>query len=192
MGYGSKQFCDRFFLLTRLVAFLLLIIFSVPDSSQARKRIDEERKHQVMATMVSKFLLYIEWPNLQETDSGDKKIEFCIFGKDPFKDKFQKAADLISSKAPIEISITKDLEVSEVKTCNAVYIPKGYPEKVELFSQLENLPILSITEGKEGGAGIINFVTRRKLHFVINNRQAKEKNIKIKSGLLKLAKEVIK
>ena len=79
-----KQLRDRFFLLAKLVAFLFLVTISSLNSAEARNRIDEEKKYQVMATMITKFLIYIEWPELLKTEDDKDLIELCIMGENPF------------------------------------------------------------------------------------------------------------
>lgn len=190
----TRKLCGRFSLFARLLAFLVLIAFLVPNSAEARKRIDADKKYQVMATMITKFFLYIEWPALV-VDSDDKKnIDLCFFGEEPFEKKMDVAANLISSKSKIKINVRRDVEIEQIKTCNVAFVSDDYPEQKMLFEEIKKYPILSVTEESDdiSNAGIIQFFTRKSLSFRIDNAQAEVQNIKIKASLLKLATEVKK
>lgn len=189
----KKTYFGRAFTLHRIFCFFLLTVLFLGTFSAEARRVDEDKKYTVIATMISKFMVYIDWPDLNLSSDDKSVIEICIFGEDPFEDKLNKATELISSRTKLEFNIRKNQKLTDISSCNVAYLSDGIDNK-NIFNELNKYPVLTITENQSDPEyrGMIDFLTRKKTVFRINDAKAKQQSIKIKSSLLKLAQEVIK
>jgi hypothetical protein len=157
-------------------------------SSQAA---EQTLEYQVKATYLLNFTKFIEWPP-GALGSPDSPFNICILGGDRFGGALEQivSGEVVSGR---KVSIQKMDRDPQPGSCQIVFVN----ELGEAFRNPSGLGrgVLTVGEGEAftRNGGMIGFVIEnRRVTFDINRRAAEAAGIKFSSGLLAVAKTVIK
>lgn len=166
-----------------LALFLSLLPgICLSDSS----RLDE---NEVKAAYLYNFAKYVDWPS-----PDGSTVIFCVIGSAPLN--ISTLLPLAEKPIKNHRIMIRELKHSEdIDLCNLLFINSYSKNSIShiLKSAVEN-SILTVSDqsGFTANGGIIEFIPiNNKIRFKINNRVAKQSNIKISSRLLNLATSVI-
>lgn len=149
--------------------------------------------NEIKTAFIFNFLKFVEWPESQ-SKGKISSLKMCRFGQSELAEKLgllqgRKANDLI-------------IEVGEISRggscddCNVMFISATEGKNIEkLLTKIGNRPVLTISDAKNFAkhGGIIGLkLMDGKVRFDINLKAAEEKQLKLRSHLLKLAVEVIR
>ncbi len=185
--YGSKCISCQ----TLSVFFLVLFGFV----NRVLPQSDEEHfiwAMRIKATMIYKFIYYIEWPENLNSDSNNKIIVGVIGDATHYELLNQYHGRMINDQ---ELVIKPINDVDQLTNCNVLFIGKEADMNLEKVKELiDHQPILIIGEEEQftQRGGIINFFLDKqdRVQFEVNIDAAKLSGLKISSKLLKLAKFV--
>jgi hypothetical protein len=182
--------------------FVILAMLAVP---QAYGDSASTREYQVKAAFLYNFMMFVDWPT-GKTPAADESIIIGIIGKDPFENAFEPVKDKQVNGRKVIVKRFKgleeikksgmDKEFEEIKKCHLLFICSS--EKAvakEITDLVKNNNVLTVGDMPgflESGGGIINFVLEEeKVRFEINQTNAEQSKLQIRSQLLRLAKRVI-
>jgi hypothetical protein len=151
----------------------------------------ESLENAVKAAYLSKFGLYVEWPNAA-FGSPSSALNLCIAGEDPFGTVLDTAvADQPVGGRPIAVRRLKT--VGRDSGCHILYIGGAdTPRTRQTIDAVRGNPVLTVSDarGAETGA-TINFVIKdNRVRFEIDEEVAAQNGLSISSKLLSLALNV--
>lgn len=139
----------------------------------------------VKAGYLTRFGIYIEWPDQR---SADSQLSLCIVGSDPFG-KTLEAAMENPPPGNRPVIVRHITEVARDSDCHIVYFG-GESNAADTIARLRGTPILTVSDSRGQGA-IINFVQHEdRVRFEIDEAAAAENNLVLSSKLLGLALNV--
>ena len=169
--------------------FLLLALSLLPISlSEAA---DVPLEYGVKATFLLRFTQFIEWPS-EALGPTDAPFNICVVGNDPFG----AALDQIVSGETVNGRKVGDPKMDREPArglCQIIFVP-GQGESPGWLSGVGR-GVLTVGEGESfvRNGGMIGFVVEnRRVTFYINQRNAAAAGLDIRSGLLAVAKSVIR
>jgi YfiR/HmsC-like len=173
----------------RAVKFVALLAALAPMCSS--KAADTTLEYQVKATFLLNFTRFIEWP--PGTLGGpDAPFNICILGNDPFGNVLEQivTGELVSGR---KVAIQKLDRDPQPGTCRIVFVG----DQADGFRNPAGMGrgVLTVGEGEAfvRNGGMIGFVIEnRRVIFDINRRAAEAAGLRFSSGLLSVAKSVIK
>ena len=147
-------------------------------------------EYQEKATYLYQIVKFIDWPELKKTNSP---IQFCVFGKDPFRGALNNLHLRKVKERELQISyINQDFQIAH---CNILFVQN----KIEADFIRQRYPliiknnILTIGENtsfaKNGGVIGITVIDH-KLKIEINLQAAADAHIKIHSNLIEIASQL--
>jgi len=147
-------------------------------------------QYQVKAAFLYNFMKFVEWP--VDGLSGSGTICLGILGRDPFDD----ALDEIKGKGAKgrKVVVQHFRSIEEVKGCDLLFIcasEKGRLSHILKFAH--NSPMLTVAdhEGFCEAGGMINLLfIKNRVSFEVNVAAASRARLRIRSQLLKLARNV--
>jgi hypothetical protein len=151
------------------------------------------REYTVKAAYLLQFGRYAQWP-ANSFANNQSPLVIGVLGKYPFSTDFEEVARTKRIEGR-PVVIRQFASMTEYKTCHILFIVAsfGTEETAAAIKELKNTSVLLVGE-KPGFAeqgGLINFyVEERKVRFEINVEVARQKQLKIDSTLLSLAKIV--
>jgi hypothetical protein len=169
-----------------VLAALLAALFACMTSAGAPGSLE----YAVKATYLLKFTRFIVWP--QAAVGTGESFNICILGSDPF------GATLTQVVTGEEVAGRK-IEIQRLDrdpapgVCQVLYI--GEHEERPRFTAEPGRAVLTIGEGSvfARNGGMIGFVIEnRRVTFDINWRAAETSGLKLSSGLLTVARAVIR
>ena len=137
---------------------------------------------------IKNFVQYTKWPATSLSDN----FSFCVIGRSalarlPIEDTVKKTLPLVMHTFEERLPRREEL-----LACHAVYFSKNlkYGELTFLLSQLDNLPVLSISEHanfiRQGG--LVQFISKgNKLRFMIDGQGSRAQGLTISPALLRLS-----
>lgn len=156
---------------------MLVLLLSIPLVVSAQ---DEKFR----AIFLYKFIDNVNWPDAK------KELRVGIIGDTKVLEEFQKILKARSASNLIAQKIT----VSEVSTCDVVFIPETHNAVFNrVMDNVKSKSILVITEEPDfvkKGAGISFLQEEDKLGFIVNKHALDEKGLKVSTLLLTLGKEI--
>jgi len=165
----------------KTTVFSLFILLSVGSAfGQSEKPI-----HEIHAAMIYNFMKYIQWP-----DDGGTEFVVGILGEDNVFNTLKNFYDG-KPKGTKKYSIRKLADISEVGSCQVVYIGKNRSKDFDnVKNAIGSKSILTITDsfnlGKKGSC--INFkVVDEKLKFEINQASMNSAALKVAGQLSSMA-----
>lgn len=178
-----------------VVATLVLAAVVGYGSPSAGVRSNEPQspsEYEVKAGFLFNFALFVHWP-ASAFDKEDSPIVFAVVGRDPFGRVLDAAlASKRIHERPIEIRRFR--RAQDVERCHVLFVPGSESENLTLIlRQLRNAPVLLVGEkpGFARAGGVVNFyIEAKKVRFEINPETAKERDLRVSSKLLKLARIV--
>ncbi len=175
-----------------IFSFIKLISLFLFFSLQMEKLVEAvpvNREYTIKASLVSKFIDFLRWPNTPNQETELPKYALCVIGTNKFGNLFSIAKDEGILKK--NIIIYENVPDKVLKKCDIVFVTgKNDDDFQHILKVLNGNPTLIIGES-EGygslGAGI-NFIERNnKVKFEINRMALKRQGIEISSFLLNLA-----
>lgn len=174
----------------RRVAMLVVVFASLGPMFSSRAA-DQTLEYQVKATYLLNFTKFIEWPP-GALGSPDSPFNICILGGDRFGGALEQivSGEVVSGRKVVIQRMDRDPQPG---TCQIVFVN----DQAEAFRNPSGLGrgVLTVGEGEAfaRNGGMIGFVIEnRRVTFEINRRAAEAAGIKFSSGLLAVAKSVIK
>ena len=148
-----------------------------------------EKENNLKAYFIYNFTKFIEWPNIEKSET----FNIAIIGENELENPLK----VIASKKTIKDLKVKVLLLSKLKNLkdyHIIFISAKQSHKLpEIQNLLENKPVLIITEKKKmaiKGSGINFVILDNKVRFEINYSSLKKRGIKVNSNLLKLAVDI--
>ncbi len=165
----------------------LLAALSAPVTSAASAG---SLEYAVKATYLLKFTRFIVWP--QAALGTEEPFNICILGSDPFGATLNQvvSGEEVSGH---KISVQRLDRDPAPGACQVLYI--GEHEERPRFTTEPGRAVLTIGEGSgfARNGGMIGFVIEnRRVTFDINWRAAETSGLKLSSGLLTVARNVIR
>lgn len=147
-------------------------------------------EYAVKATYLLKFTRFIVWP--QAALGTGESFNICILGSDPFGGTLNQvvAGEEVAGR---KIEIQRMDREPAPGVCQVLYI--GAHEERPHFTGEPGRAVLTIGEGSDfaRNGGMIGFVIEnRRVTFDINWRAAETSGLKLSSGLLTVARTVIR
>ena len=160
---------------------LLTLLAALPGGSRAEPPIE----YAVKASYLYKFAPFVQWPAAAFAGPSAPLI-ICIAGQDPFGHMLEDAVrGQRVNGHPFEVRHVDAARAG--MPCHILYAGGGAGEALQAVA---NAPVLTVTDGSQGG-GIIQFVTvQGHVRFAINQAAAAGNGIEISSKLLGLAVKV--
>ena len=186
-----------------VLAAALFVASAVP---QVWAESAQSREYQIKAAFLYNFIKFVDWPEKKVADSNDT-ITIGIIGEDPFGDALKPIKDKqIKGKKIVTKQFKGFEELKKSKTelrqkneilgkCHLLFICSSEKENLrEIINSVKDSSVLTVGNMKgflEAG-GVINFIMeQKKVHFEISVTAAEQAEFKIRSKLLRLAKEVV-
>jgi len=180
--------------LASLISVLLAFTASSTEAEQYRN------EYQVKANYLYQMAKFIDWPELNNNSNSSNSnssnkppLNFCVFGKDPFRGALEKVHLQKVKNRVMHISyINQEFEISR---CNILFVQKNAPSDFikKRYPLIIKNNILTIGEDKEfsknGGIISLSF-NNQKLSIEINLQAAKDANIKVNSNLIEIASHI--
>lgn len=174
----------------RAIFLLLLWVLLFPLRSELEAATGVESK--VKAAFVVNFARFISWPEDSFEVESDPLV-ICTIGLGEDEAAFAGIETKKIKGRPIALKNISSLGES-MQSCHLLYVKGVGHEHLEAYlNQSEALPVVTIGEsdGFAGLGGTIEFVkVKDRLSFKINNKKAKERQLRINASLLNLAVEV--
>jgi hypothetical protein len=158
-------------------------------SVAAGQTIDE---YQVKAGFVASLAHFVEWPPEAFKNAHDP-FTICVLGRNPFG---HALADLVEGRAVDDRSLAvRDIaNAGEAADCHILFIASSEHLRFRsILAKLKDRSILSIGDTSDfiGEGGVANLrIENGKVRIEINAKAGKEKNLRISSKLMQLAKIV--
>lgn len=149
----------------------------------------ESLEHSVKATYLTKFGIYIEWPETAFT-SAKSDINLCVTDEDPFGSILDEAArgQRIGDRA---IVVRRVQNVTRNSGCHILYVGGTDTQRMRgIIESVHGSGVLTVTDARDAreSMGIINFVLRdNRVRFEVDVTAAEQNNLTISSRLLGLA-----
>lgn len=182
-------------------------------------KIPKEIEYGVKAAFIYNIMKFVEWPQIKKAQADEKEktttaMIIGILGDNPFGTVFEPILSKTIQKREISVitiegyssfgnKIRKDKNDWQVycqkyqeiiKSCDVLFVCESEQECLDdLLALTQRHMILTVSDTPEFAKdkGIVGFIKDdNKVRFEINLTIAKEENIKIRTQLLKLAKEV--
>lgn len=135
------------------------------------------------ALFIGKFIDYIEWPD------GKTNLTIGVVGDSNVYEELQASLGQ-RGKA----NIKKVTGASDAIDCQVIFIPASQSKLFDAInSATSGKGILLVTESEQfarKGASISFYLEEGKLRFMLNESAAKERDLKVSSGLVSLAKVI--
>jgi hypothetical protein len=181
----SARLCSR----VKLVVLGVLCMAVLPGATVAAEA--ESMEYAVKAAFLSKFGLYVQWPD-RVFSSPSSAVNLCIIGEDPFGATLDEAVSgqRIGGRA---IVIRRLKTVGRESGCHILYIggTETHPPS-QIIAAVRGGSVLTVTDTREPGVmGIVNFVIKdNRVRFEIDDEAAAQNGLAISSKLLSLALNV--
>jgi len=162
---------------------------------------EQEQEYKVKAAFIYNFLKFIDWPPTKIAEG--KTINIGIIGTNPFGKAFKPVEDKKIEDNNIAIKYFNSTEqtkltsehIEKMRKCHVLFVCVSEKKQFkEIFNYVKDYNVLTVgdTNGFLDAGGIINFMIEdQKVCFKINNYNAKQVKLNIRSQLLRLAKKVI-
>lgn len=146
-------------------------------------------QEQIKAVFLEKFTHLIEWP-----DNTNEEFVICVLNDVKFAKTLNKlyAAKTFKSKKINVISLS---DRDPIPFCKLLFIGKETRNIDNVNTKLDKRPVLTVsdhTKLSSQNVMITIFFDQNRFNYTINNKVAKEANLKISHLLLSSAKEVVK
>ena len=171
-----------------IIACWVLLIASPNALSQK----DEGAEYSVKLAFLYNFTKFIEWPP-KSYRAPSSPLLICIVGHDPFSQVLE--AELRTRNVdghPVEVRTLKPND--KLSLCQIVFVPATEKQHAgRIVSGLRGSSTLTVgeTDGFAAQGGIINLtVEANRVHFEVNRLAAERAGLKVRSGLLSIAKIV--
>jgi hypothetical protein len=174
----------------RRAAILVALMAALGPMSPSRAA-ETTLEYQVKATFLLNFTKFIDWP--PGTLGGpDAPFNICVLGNDPFGGVLDQivSGELVSGRKVVIQKIDRDPQPG---SCQIVFV--GDQAEGFTIPPVTGRGVLTVGEGEAfvRNGGMIGFILEnRRVTFNINRRAAEAAGLRFSSGLLAVAKSVIK
>ena len=170
----------------RLAIALWVLFVRLPSSAA-----DESLEYAVKATFLLNFTKFIEWPAGAGGDPGSP-FRICVLGPDPFGSTLDRvvAGEVVFGRKVAVATIDREPAPG---SCQILFF--GDSEGGGRSFAGPGRGVLTVGEGEAfiRSGGMIGFVIEnRRVRFEINRPAAQAAGLKLSSGLLAVAKSVVK
>lgn len=149
-------------------------------------------EYEVKAGFLYNFAVFVRWPD-SAFESPESPFVFAIVGEDPFGRALDRAL-VGKSIHDRPIQVRRFARHQDIGECHALFVAESKPEELlRILRRVEDMPVLLIgeQEGFAADGGVVNFyVADKRVCFEINPGQAKQRDLKVSSKLLNLARIV--
>ena len=178
--------------LNRQCLLATTLAFAILGTVSLRVVADDSVEYAVKAAYLSKFGIYVTWPDATFRTSDDP-LNICIVGQDPFGAALDQAI-LDKSIDAHPIHVQRVSAYDPVPVCHILYVndDDDYIEQGVLESA-RGRAILTVTDGRGDlpPSGVVDFVVvDNRVRFTIDRDAAQQNGLKIGSKLLQLALNV--
>ncbi len=166
-----------------IAALAMLAITAFPAGASALSL-----ESAVKASFLYKFGPFVEWP-ASAFPAASSPFNICVFGADPFGGLLDQAARG-QTIAGHPVAVRRIESVEGRIDCQVVFVSRSrQPSPAEVLHALRGLPVLTVTDAREGvDGGIIHFVVQDgRVRFTIDNGLARAGGLVLSSKLLALA-----
>ena len=179
----------------RLVVALLLgvwLVSACPRSVCAQVE-SPNREYTIKAAFLYHFLSYVEWPADSSVDQSQPFV-IAVYQDDPFGAVLDKLAST-KNVGGRSIVIKRVASLDEANKCHILFVPRTVSEKDQkkLLDTIAGTHVLCVGESdgfvNQGGAAEF-YVEGNNVRFAFNTDVVAEKQLKVSSKLLALAKIV--
>lgn len=179
-----------------LLVLILTMFFNIVNAES-----EQEQEYKVKAAFLYNFLKFIEWPTTKISD--EKTINIGIIGTNPFGKAFEPVQGKKIGDKKIAIKFFDSTEktkltseqIDNIRKCHVLFVCGSEKKQFkDIINYVKDHNVLTVgdTNGFLDAGGIINFMIEdQKVCFKINNYNAKQAKLNIRSQLLRLAKKVI-
>lgn len=185
--FSLKQF---FYFL--LLPFLAINGFFIPHYAVAEEY--GAREATIKAGFLLKFSEFIQWPEYYSSLYSEEPLNICLHGEDKFGDIFDYVNDHDILRR--QILIRRSVPINELTSCHLVFVGSLKNEAMDkISSEILNSPVLVVTTNKKITHPLVAINFRKinnRIRFEINLSAFERSGIKINSGLLNLALDIVK
>ncbi len=153
---------------------------------------DDSVEYAVKAAYLSKFGIYVTWPD-STFQTSDDPLNICVVGEDPFGAALDQAVqDKSIDTHPVQVRRVSAYD--PIPVCHILYVndEDDYTEQGVLESA-RGRAVLTVTDGRGDlpPPGVVDFVVvDNRVRFTIDRDAAQQNGLKIGSKLLQLALNV--
>lgn len=148
-------------------------------------------EYEIKAAYLYNFAKYVDWP-LAVLPRENSPLTFCVIGQGPINAVTESLSKKTIKNRQLVIQQLGDIE--DLSNCNILFInPVLKASLAKILAAAAHRSILTVSDikGFAVAGGIIEFVpVDNKIRFAINNRAARQADLKISSHLLRLATTV--
>ena len=144
-------------------------------------------EYAVKANFLYKFGPFVEWPP-KVFASPTAPFIVCVLGEDPFGRTLDDAVRGQSVNGRPS-GIRRIAWASRTSGCHVLYLGRsGRQSQSEALEAVRGAPILTVTDERTGGGGVINFVVvQGRVRFAVDVDRARTNGLALSSKLLALA-----
>jgi hypothetical protein len=149
------------------------------------------REFPIKVAYLYNFANYVEWPATAFA-SNDAPFVIGVLGPDPFGQLLDELAAAKTVRGR-RIIVQRFATADQVKPCQMLFIAPSVnkTQRTEALTKLANHPVLIVTDSPNDKDGIISFVNENnRIRFMVNAGAATQRDLKISSKILALAKSV--
>ncbi len=173
-----------------------LVLPGAPAAAQ-KKKVGE---YEVKAALLYNFLLFIEWPELEDTPAGaPATITIGIVGEDLLGKHFvSREGKLIEAKKKklIVKRLGRFHDGLDLSECQLLFIASSEKKNLEkILSRVEGNPILTVSEvsGFLEKGGMVNLTKKKgRIRVEINRTPVSVSGLRPSSDLLRIASRVVR
>jgi len=168
---------------------LTLFMLTVFLLSFAHNALATPREYELKAAYLYRYSKFIDWSATPFADSN-QPFSFCILGKNPFKQIFEKI--VANKKVHNRIAQVSYLEgMAAAKECQVLFISGSEQQNItEITTLLTGKPILTVSDvsGFVRQGGMIEFYSHRnRVRFFIDPDAIRATGLAINAHLLRVA-----
>ena len=186
---------------------------AVPIAAQAEDDVARKREYKIKAAFLYNFIKFVDWPE-GKVVNGDV-ITIGIIGNNPFGQAFEpvkgkkiKDRELVVKQFPGLEQYKTEAEdktkyeeeycaeyKSALEKCHVLFISSSEKDYVKVITSIvKDSSVLTVSELKDflNNKGVIKLLMEeKKVRFKINVTAARQAKLKVRSQLLRLAKEIV-
>lgn len=146
-------------------------------------------EYQIKAAFIYNFAKFVEWPaDAFSTDTAP--ITIGVLGDNVFGDNLERTIqNKVINNHPFAFRAFRS--IADITNCQILFISRSEKKHLpQILGALQKTSTLTVSEMDQfiQSGGMINFVIEEeRIHFEINNENAKKSGLKISSKLLGLA-----
>lgn len=202
--------CQEMKIIRYNLVILVLALFAALVAPKVKADSATELEYKVKAAFLYNFTKFVDWPDEKIADAN-KPIIIGIIDDNPSEEVYEPLEKKSVKGRQIQIKYFREIvlpsdpeeddeeryhdTIQSLKDCHVLFICDPLSQKhTNVIRVIRGANVLTIGESSQFilKGGIVNFVKRdQKIRFEINLATAREANLKIRSGLLKLAVRVI-